>query len=107
MRGSLHSSVAWLLGAFAGEVPLELRLSEARLRFERGRGASQSKAALEGAILAALVGERADAESFLLRSRPLAPPELEALIELASALVLIEAGYPTRAEGALERAEAA
>ncbi len=107
MRSLFSKTVPWVLAPMAGELPLEFRLEEARVRFERGRGASQATAALEVAVLAALIGERAEAESFLLRSRALAPPELEGLVELASALVLLEAGYPARVEGALERAEAA
>jgi ATP/maltotriose-dependent transcriptional regulator MalT len=37
----------------------------------------------------------------------MASPEREGQVELASALVMIEAGYPARVAGALERAEAA
>jgi transcriptional regulator with PAS, ATPase and Fis domain/tetratricopeptide (TPR) repeat protein len=99
--------MSWVLTALADELPLEFRLEDARVRFARGRGTGQATAALEVAILASLAGERAEAESFLLRSRALAPPELEGVVELASALVLLEAGYPARVEGALERAEAA
>ncbi len=105
-RSPLGRAIPLLLAPFAGEIPLELRLEEARGHFERGRRAGQVVAALEGAILAALVGERAEAESLLLRSRSVASVEMEGLIELASAMVLLEAGYPARAEGALERAEA-
>ncbi|MDC0711073.1 sigma 54-interacting transcriptional regulator [Stigmatella sp. ncwal1] len=76
------------------------------MRFDRGRGAHQVLAALECAVLAALVGRRAEAESFLLRGRSVATPELEGQVELASALVLLEAGYSARVAGALERAEA-
>jgi transcriptional regulator with PAS, ATPase and Fis domain len=107
VRSPFSNPVPWVLAALAGELPLEFRLEEARVRYERGRGTGQVTAALEVAILASLVGERAEAESFLLRSRALAPPELTGLVELASALVLLEAGYPARVEGALERAEAA
>jgi transcriptional regulator with PAS, ATPase and Fis domain/tetratricopeptide (TPR) repeat protein len=106
VRSPLNKSVTLLLAPFAGEEPLESRLEEARARFERVRGVAQATAALEGAVLAALVGRRAEAESFLLRSRFLALPELEGLVELAAAVVLLEAGYPARVAGALERAEA-
>jgi|GEM_PF-255201 len=101
-RSPHNRALSLFLAPMAGEIPFELRLDEARMRFERGKGASQSMAALEVALLASLMGERAEAESFLLRSRSLASLEW---VELASALVLIEAGYPSRAEGALERAE--
>jgi hypothetical protein len=103
----IHKSVALLLSPFAGEIPLEFRLEEARMRFERCRGAGPATAALECEILAVLMGRRAEAESFLLRSRSQAAPELDGLIESTSALVLREAGYPARVEGTLERDEAA
>ncbi|SEU28340.1 sigma-54 interaction domain-containing protein [Stigmatella erecta] len=93
------------LEPFTGERPLGSRLEEARMRFERGRGPRQVLAALECAVLAALVGRRPEAESFLLRGRSVATRELEGPVELASALVLLEAGYSARVAGALERAE--
>ncbi|MFL5343341.1 MAG: sigma 54-interacting transcriptional regulator [Hyalangium sp.] len=106
VRNHLGKAVPWVLSTLAGEIPLELRREEARARLERGRGAGRATAALEVALLASLLGERAEAESFLLRSRSLAPMELEGLVELVSALVLLEAGFPARAQGVLERAEA-
>jgi sigma-54 dependent transcriptional regulator, acetoin dehydrogenase operon transcriptional activator AcoR len=94
-----------LLEPLTGERSLGSRLEEARQRFERGRGPRQVLAALECAVLAALVGRRAEAESFLLRGRSMATREQEGPVELASAFVLLEAGYSTRVAGALERAE--
>jgi sigma-54 dependent transcriptional regulator, acetoin dehydrogenase operon transcriptional activator AcoR len=95
-----------LLEPLTGERSLGSRLEEARMRFERGRGPRQVGAALDCAVLAALMGRRAEAESFLLRGRSLASQDQEGAVELASALVLLEAGYSARVAGALERAEA-
>ncbi|HSP81925.1 MAG TPA: sigma 54-interacting transcriptional regulator, partial [Myxococcaceae bacterium] len=61
---------------------------------------------MEAALIAALLGRRAEAESLLALARVSLPTQARVSLELASALVMLEAGHPSRVAGALERAEA-
>jgi len=90
-----------LLAEFAVEEPIGSRLTAARARQERGWGPASH---LSCAVLAALAGEKHEAEVALRRAAASEPAPGRFLLELASALVLVETGEPERALLHLERA---
>jgi transcriptional regulator with PAS, ATPase and Fis domain len=90
-----------VIAPLASDAPLEARVQRAREAEAVRAGAS-----LERAILEALLGRRGEAEALLARARARVPAESKGLLELASVLVMLEAGHPARMAGALERAEA-
>ncbi|HYO59408.1 sigma 54-interacting transcriptional regulator [Archangium sp.] len=96
-----------MLAPLHEEGPLEARLAEVRARWEGARQEGRVAAALEGAVICALLGRRVEADSFIAQARLLTPGTLKARVELAHALVMLEAGAPARMAGALERAEVA
>jgi transcriptional regulator with PAS, ATPase and Fis domain len=99
--------VSQVLQPLCQEGPLEARLAEVRARWEGAKEEGRVMAALEGAVLCSLLGRRTEADSFIAQARLLTPGALNARVELAHALVMLEAGYPARMAGALERAEVA
>jgi transcriptional regulator with PAS, ATPase and Fis domain/tetratricopeptide (TPR) repeat protein len=101
------NQVFLVIALLSQEDALEPRFQAARARLEsQVPEARRVEPALECSVLAALLGRYAEAEAFLARARTLAPPEARGLVELVAAWVMLEAGYPVRVAGALERAEA-
>ena len=97
---------AEFISILANEDPLGRQLERARARLAAAPEAEHVEAALESAILATLLGRPAEAEGPLAFARRVVPPEARRHLELGCALVMLEAGYPARMAGALERAEA-
>jgi transcriptional regulator with PAS, ATPase and Fis domain len=94
---ALHANISpRLTAAFT---VIDLLASEEPLKGIRPEGA------LERALLAVLEGKRDEAEPWLTQARARALPGARASTELSAALVMLEAGYPARAMGAIERAE--
>jgi transcriptional regulator with PAS, ATPase and Fis domain len=100
---TLRTVAALLVEALTGSESLSERA--ARIASAAGDG-DQALRRIALAFLAALRGSIAESDVELNRARNLAGDDLKGSIELATALVRIEAGEPARAKGALERAEA-
>lgn len=97
------SSVLPPLRLLAVDEPLGSQLAQVRAQQQASHGSEQLLRALEQALLEVLTGAPEEAESTLHLARSLALP-LPGPLELMAALVHLEAGQPTRAQGALGRA---